>query len=103
LVQDGHFLGDGISRFLHLLVQGSVAHIGERPEGRQMVFLVPESEATQDLIVGTRIDFLFSVVPQEDPQIAARWSVIRNEIRSRQAHGGGHSITPGQLQQKDRT
>ena len=51
-----------------------------------MVLLVPEFEATQDLIVGTGSDFLFSVVPQENPQIAARWSVIRNEIRSRQFH-----------------
>src|SRR5271156_4210849 len=80
LMEDGHFLGDGISRFLHLLVQGGVAGIGESPEGRQMVFLVPESEASQDLVVGTGSDFLFSVVPQPDPQVAACWSVIRSEV-----------------------
>src|SRR5271163_3949388 len=67
LIEDGHFLGDSISRFLRLLVQGGVAHIGEHPEGRQMVFLVPESEATQDLIVRTGSDFLLSVVPKENP------------------------------------
>src|SRR5271163_2219194 len=63
LIEDGHFLGDSISRLLHLLVQGGVAHIGESPEGGQMVFLVPESEATQDLIVRAGSDFLFSLVP----------------------------------------
>jgi hypothetical protein len=76
LIQDGHFFGDGISRFLRLLVQRGVAHIGESSECRQMVFLVPESEATQDLIVGTGSDFLFAVVPKEDPQIAACRTMI---------------------------
>ena len=41
-----------------------------------MVFLVPESEATQDLIVGTGSDFLFSLVPQENPQVAACGTMI---------------------------
>jgi hypothetical protein len=59
-----------------------------------MVFFVPESEATQDLIVGAGSDCLFSVVPQENPQVTACWAVGRGEIRSGQALGGGHSITP---------
>ena len=59
-----------------------------------MVSLVLNSEPPQDYLVGTGLHFLFLLVAQEDPQIATRWSVIRNEIRSRHANGGGHSITP---------
>ncbi len=48
LIQDRNFLFDGVRSLSHLLVERSGAHIGKRPESRQMVSLVPESEPTQD-------------------------------------------------------
>jgi hypothetical protein len=62
------------------------AHIGECAKGHKMRSLVPESKPTQNLIVGAGSSLGFSTVPQEDPQVAACWSVKRNEIGGCQAH-----------------
>ena len=48
LIQDRNFLFDGVRSLFHLLFERSSAHVSKRPESRQMISLVPESEPTQD-------------------------------------------------------
>jgi hypothetical protein len=88
LIQDRKFLCDGVRRFPHLLLQGSVAHVAKCSECCQMFLLVPQPEATQYFIVRTGSNLLFISVSQEDAQIARCWALIRNEVGSSQAHGG---------------